>query len=338
MARIFTNNELKAIMKALMVVWQENDDHEQLGLNMANDLLCKVEVGDKMDSLLTNDENYEFHLHESEWFDDNVADLLKEYHDKKAQEQAREQQAKEMAEKLKAKDLGNGVIEFSMGDDMPTEKCFELDPRIDKANSYVVGGWMDWSGGERFIKNIDLVSLENKIKTGKRDTNGYLDVDEDDLLGCIDMTDELTDGGLKQARIFTKQKAEYILNLLNNTILADTENPLLLGENDNFALSINEYQKSALGKDVDETKTSECYNFPGYAVNGVNVDDITILVNGTEYTLQTQYGVSMNGVFSAVFSTDDNSKMAVVKQRTNGQIIEITECTSMQEVDKNIFE
>jgi hypothetical protein len=90
--------------------------------------------------------------------------------------------------------------------------------------------------------------------------------------------------------------------------------------------------------DVDETKTSECYNFPGYAVSGVNVDDITILVNGTEYTLQTQYGVSMNGVFSAVFSTDDNSKMVVVKQRTNGQIIEITECTSMQDVDKNIFE
>ena len=86
MARIFTNNELKAIMKALMVVWQENNDHEQLGLNMANDLLCKVEVGDKMDTLLTNDENYEFHLHESEWFDDNVADLLKEYHDKNSRQ------------------------------------------------------------------------------------------------------------------------------------------------------------------------------------------------------------------------------------------------------------
>jgi len=122
MARIFTNNELKAIMKALMVVWQENDDHEQLGLNMANDLLCKVEVGDKMDTLLNNEENYEFHLHESEWFDDNVADLLKEYHDKKAQEQAREQQAKEMAEKMKAKDLGNGVVEFSMDDDEEQEQ------------------------------------------------------------------------------------------------------------------------------------------------------------------------------------------------------------------------
>lgn len=117
MARIFTDKELKAILKALMVVWQENNPDEQIGLNTANDLLCKVEVGDKMDSLLTNEENYEFHLHESEWFDDNVADLLKEYHDKKAQEQAREQQAKEMAEKMKAKDLGNGFVEFSMGDD-----------------------------------------------------------------------------------------------------------------------------------------------------------------------------------------------------------------------------
>ena len=75
-----------------------------------------------MDSLLTNEENYEFHLHESEWFDDNVADLLKEYHDKKAQEQAREQQAKEMAEKMKAKDLGNGVVEFSMDDDEEQEQ------------------------------------------------------------------------------------------------------------------------------------------------------------------------------------------------------------------------
>ena len=43
MARILTNNEVKAIMKALMVVWQENNPDEQLGLNMANDLLCKVQ-------------------------------------------------------------------------------------------------------------------------------------------------------------------------------------------------------------------------------------------------------------------------------------------------------
>lgn len=214
---------------------------------------------------------------------------------------------------------------------------FELDPSIDKTNSYIVGGWMDWSGGERFIKDIDLVSLENKIKTGKRDANGYLDVDEDDLLDCIDMTDELTDDGLKQAKIFTKQEAEYILNLLNNTILADTENPLLLGENDNFALSIDEYQKSALDEVDDETKTPDCYSFPGYAVNGVNRNDVTIIVNGIKYTLQTQYGVSIDGIFSAVFSTDDHGKMVAVKQKTNGQIIEIMECTSMEEVDNNIF-
>ena len=117
MARVFTDNELKAILKALMVVWQESDDHEQLGLNMANDLLCKVEVGDKMDTLLNNDENYAYHLHESEWFDDNVAELLEAYHQRKAEEQAREQAAEEMAGKLKAKDLGNGIVEFSMDDD-----------------------------------------------------------------------------------------------------------------------------------------------------------------------------------------------------------------------------
>ena len=117
MARVFTDNELKAILKALMVVWQESDDHEQLGLNMANDLLCKVEVGDKMDTLLNNDENYEFHLHESEWFDENVAELLEAYHNKKAQEQAREQELQEMADNFKVKDCGNGVLGFSLDDD-----------------------------------------------------------------------------------------------------------------------------------------------------------------------------------------------------------------------------
>ena len=116
MARIFTDKELKAIMKALMVVWQEGQD-EQLGLNVANDLLCKVEVGEKMDALLTNDENYEYHLHESEWFDSNVAELLEAYHQRKADEQAREQAAEELADKLKTKDMGNGIIRFSVDDD-----------------------------------------------------------------------------------------------------------------------------------------------------------------------------------------------------------------------------
>jgi len=122
MARIFTDREIKAIMKALMVVWQEENDNEQIGLNVANDLMCKVEVGEKMDNLLTNEENYEYHLHESEWFDENVADLLEAYHNKKLQEQAREQEVKEMADKLKTKDLGDGFVEFSMGDDEEQEQ------------------------------------------------------------------------------------------------------------------------------------------------------------------------------------------------------------------------
>lgn len=122
MARIFTDREIKAIMKALMVVWQEENDNEQIGLNVANDLMCKVEVGEKMDNLLTNEENYEYHLHESEWFDENVADLLEIYHNKKLQEQAREQEVEEMADKLKAKDLGDGFVEFSMGDDEEQEQ------------------------------------------------------------------------------------------------------------------------------------------------------------------------------------------------------------------------
>lgn len=117
MSRILTNNEVKAIMKALMVVWQENNPDEQLGLNMANDLLCKVEVSDKMDALLTRDENYEFHLHESEWFDENVAELLEVYHQQKAEQEAREQRAQELADKMKVEDCGDGVVRFSVDDD-----------------------------------------------------------------------------------------------------------------------------------------------------------------------------------------------------------------------------
>lgn len=117
MARLFTDKEIKAIMKALMVVWQENDDHEQIGLNMANDLLCKVEVSDKMESLLNNEDNYEYHLHESKWFDENVADLLKEYHEKEMEKQMREQEAEELSEKLNVKDLGNGMISVGVDDD-----------------------------------------------------------------------------------------------------------------------------------------------------------------------------------------------------------------------------
>lgn len=122
MARIFTDKEIKAIMKALMVVWQEENKAEQLGLNVANDMLCKVEIENKMDTLLTNEENYAYHLHESDWFDENVAELLEMYHNNKLQEQAREQEIKEMADKLKAKDLGNGLVEFGMGDDEEQEQ------------------------------------------------------------------------------------------------------------------------------------------------------------------------------------------------------------------------
>ena len=70
-----------------------------------------------MDTLLNNDENYAYHLHESEWFDENVAELLEAYHNKKAQEQAREQELQEMADNFKVKDCGNGVLGFSLDDD-----------------------------------------------------------------------------------------------------------------------------------------------------------------------------------------------------------------------------
>lgn len=122
MARIFTDKEIKAIMKALMVVWQEDGDHEQLGLNVALDMLCKVEVGDKMESLLNNEDNYEYHLHESNWFDENVADLLNEYHEKQQQEQLREQEMEELADKMKVEDLGNGLMKINLGGDNEQEQ------------------------------------------------------------------------------------------------------------------------------------------------------------------------------------------------------------------------
>lgn len=117
MARILSDKELKAIMKTLMYVWQEENDSEQLGLNLANDMLCKVDVCDKMEALLNGDDNYEYHLHESEWFDDNVAELLEMYHQKEKEKKAREQAAEEMADKLNVKDMGNGVVRFSVDDD-----------------------------------------------------------------------------------------------------------------------------------------------------------------------------------------------------------------------------
>ena len=121
MSRILTDNETKAIMKALMIVWQDNNPDEQLGLNMANDLLCKIEVSDKMDALLNNDENYEFHLHESEWFEGNVSELLEAYHQRKAEDEAREQREQELADKLKVEDCGNGIIHVSVGDEQEQE-------------------------------------------------------------------------------------------------------------------------------------------------------------------------------------------------------------------------
>ncbi len=121
MARILTNNELKAIMKALMVVWQENNPDDQLGLNMGNDLLCKMEITNKMDTLLTNEDNYEFQSHVSEWFDENVAELLEAYHQRKAEQEAREQHAKEMADKLKVTDCGGDILKFEVDDEQEQE-------------------------------------------------------------------------------------------------------------------------------------------------------------------------------------------------------------------------
>ena len=68
------------------------------------------------------DENYEFHLHESEWFDENVAELLEVYHQRKAEQEAREQRAQELADKMKVEDCGDGVVRFSVdGDEQEQE-------------------------------------------------------------------------------------------------------------------------------------------------------------------------------------------------------------------------
>lgn len=110
MSRILTDKETKAILKSLMEIWQESQD-EHIGLNLGLALLCRVEVGEKMDALLNGVDNYEYHLHETDWFDENMAEMLSAYHNKQAQEQAREQQIQDAVEKMKVKDCGNGLLE-----------------------------------------------------------------------------------------------------------------------------------------------------------------------------------------------------------------------------------
>ena len=70
-----------------------------------------------MSKLVSNEDAYECQQQQSEWFDDNVAELLQEYHQRKAEAQAREQHAQEMADKLKVTDCGGGILSFRMDGD-----------------------------------------------------------------------------------------------------------------------------------------------------------------------------------------------------------------------------
>ena len=117
------------------------------------------------------------------------------------------------------------------------EEYLKVDDSVDKNNTYLVLGWMDWPGGESFIKDIDLNNLKAQINSGIRDS--------EILMNNIELTDEASDGGFLQAKHFTKNEAESIVNLLNSVVCTDTENPIILGENDNAAISIADYLKEA---------------------------------------------------------------------------------------------
>jgi len=117
------------------------------------------------------------------------------------------------------------------------EEYLKVDDSVDKDNTYVVLGWMDWPGGESFIKDIDLNNLKAQIDNGIRDSEV--------LIANIELTDEASDGGFLQAKHFTKNEAEDIVNLLNSVTCTDTANPIMLGENDNAAISIADYLKEA---------------------------------------------------------------------------------------------
>lgn len=117
------------------------------------------------------------------------------------------------------------------------EEYLKVDDSIDKDNTYVVLGWMDWPGGESFIKDIDVNNLKAQIDNGIRDS--------EILMNNIELTDEASDGGFLDAKHFTKSDAENIVNLLNSVTCTDTANPIMLGENDNVAISIADYLKEA---------------------------------------------------------------------------------------------
>ena len=117
------------------------------------------------------------------------------------------------------------------------EEYLKVYDSIDKDNTYVVLGWMDWPGGESFIKDIDVNNLKTQINNGIRDS--------EILMNNIELTDEASDGGFLQAKHFTKSEAENIVNLLNSVTCTDTANPIMLGENDNAAISIADYLKEA---------------------------------------------------------------------------------------------
>ena len=117
------------------------------------------------------------------------------------------------------------------------EEYLKVDDSVDKDNTYVVLGWMDWPGGESFIKDIDINNLKAQINNGIRDS--------EILMNNVELTDEASDGGFLQAKHFTKNEAENIVNLLNSVTCTDTANPIMLGENDNAAISIADYLKEA---------------------------------------------------------------------------------------------
>lgn len=109
MARVLNDDELKAVMKALMEVWQKGQD-EPIGLNVPLALLCKCEVGEKMDALLNGDDNYEYHLRESELFDSNMDEMTEDYYNKKKQQEEHDKEINSIVEGMSVSDNGDGSL------------------------------------------------------------------------------------------------------------------------------------------------------------------------------------------------------------------------------------
>lgn len=109
-------------------------------------------------------------------------------------------------------------------------------PQINPDETWLVYGWMDWSGGEPFIEKVDMTALKSYVATGGAK-------DKDDVYAIIETTTEASDGGIRSAKLYTETEAKELLELFNNALdpAVCGMREFLIGENDNQAKSISDY-------------------------------------------------------------------------------------------------